>query len=131
MAWRWGHKRVVLAIQVQLPGEIRPWALPVLCALYRSPEDNKRRGHRHKTPGDLMRQLLCVLFRWFPQRKFVFAGDSGFGTQALARFASNQPRLTLISKFYKDANLYDPPPQRSPDTNGRPRLKGGKRRAPE
>jgi hypothetical protein len=35
-AWRYGHKWVVLAIQVQLPGLSRPWALPVLCALYRS-----------------------------------------------------------------------------------------------
>lgn len=130
-AWRWGHKWVVLAIPVSVPGRNRPWALPVLCALYRLPEENQKRGCRHKTPGDLMRQLLCVLLRWFPQRKFVFAGDSGFGTHALARFASNQPRLTLISKFYKDANLYDPPPQRKSGTNGRPRVKGGKRRAPE
>lgn len=130
-AWRWGHKWVVLAIQVPLPGRNRPWALPVLCALYRLPEENKKRGRRHKTPCDLMRQLLCVLLRWFPRRKFVFAGDSGYGTHALARFAAGQPRLTLISKFYQDANLYDPPPKRRPGTNGRPRVKGRKRRAPE
>lgn len=130
-AWRWGHKWVVLAIQVSLPGLNRPWALPVLCALYRSAEENKKRGHRHKTPCDLMRQLLCVLLRWFPRRKFVFAGDSGYGTHALARFATRQPRLTLISKFYKDANLSDPPPKRRPGTNGRPRVKGRKRRSPE
>jgi hypothetical protein len=71
-AWRWGHKRVGLAILVQLPGLSRPWALPVLCALYQSPEENKKRGHRHKTPCDLMRQLLCVLLRWFP------GGNSSF-----------------------------------------------------
>lgn len=130
-AWRWGHKWVVLAIQVPLPGLSRPWALPVLCALYRSPEEDRKRGHRHKTPGDLMRQLLCVLLRWFPQRKFVFAGDGGYGTHPLARFASGQSRLTLISKFYKDANLYDPPPNRKPGTTGRPRAKGRKRPAPE
>lgn len=130
-AWRWGHKWVVLAIQVSLPGLSRPWALPVLCALYRSAEENKRRGQRHKTPCDLMRQLLCVLLRWFPQRKFVFAGDCGYGSHALARFATRQPRLTLISKFYKDANLYDPPPKRRPGTHGRPRVKGRKRRSPE
>lgn len=60
------------------------------------------------TPCDRMRQLLCVLLRWFSWRKFVFAGCSGYGTHALARFATRQPRVTLISKFYKDANLYDP-----------------------
>lgn len=130
-AWRWGHKWVVLAILVQLPGLSRPWALPVLCALYRSPEENKKRGHRHKTPCDLMRQLLCVLLRWFPQRKFVFSGDGGYGTHPLTRFASGQPRLTLVSKFYKDANLHNPPPKRKPGTNGRPRVKGRKQPSPE
>lgn len=130
-AWKWGHKWVVLAINVQLPGLGRPWALPVLCALYRTPDEDKKRGRRHKTPCDLMRQLLCVLQRWFPQREFRFTGDGGFGTHALARFASRRSRLALVSKFYKDANLYDPPPKRKAGTNGRPRLKGCKRRSPE
>ncbi len=78
-----------------------------------------------------MRQLLGVLLRWFPQRKFVFAGDGGYGTHALTRFASRQPRLTLISKFYKDANLHDAPAKRQPGTNGRPRVKGRNRPSPE
>jgi hypothetical protein len=130
-AWRYGHKWVVLAIQVQLPGLRRPWALPVLCALYRSAEDNKRLGRRHKTPCDLMRQLLCVILRWFPERKFAFVGDGGYGTHALARFAARQPRLTLVSKFYKDANLFDLPPRRRPGASGRPRLKGRKRPSPQ
>lgn len=130
-AWRWGHKWVVLAILVQVPGLSRPWALPVLVALYRSPEENKKRGCRHKTPGDLMRQLLCVLLRWFPQRTFLFSGDGGYGTHSLARFASRQPRLTLVSKFYSDANLHNPPPKRKPGTNGRPRIKGRKQPSPE
>lgn len=130
-AWRWGHKWVVLAIQVQLPGLTRPWALPVLCALYRSPEEDQKQGRRHKTPCDLMRQLLCVLLRWFPRRKFVFAGDGGYGTHALTQFASHQPRLTLVSKFYKDANLHDPAPKRRPGANGRPPVKGRKRLSPE
>lgn len=130
-AWKWGHKWVMLAIQVQLPGLSRPWALPVLCALYRTPEEDRKRGRRHKTPCDLMRQLLRVLLRWFPRRNFVFAGDGGYGTHALAQFASRQSRLTLVSKFYKDANLHDSPPQRKPGTNGRPRVKGRKRPSPE
>ena len=41
---------------------------------------------RHKTPSELMRQLLSVLTHWFPDRQFVFAGDGGYGTHALARF---------------------------------------------
>jgi hypothetical protein len=130
-ACRYGHKWVVLAVQVRLPGLSRPWALPILCALYRSAEDNRRIGRRHKTPCELMRQLLRVILRWFPQRQFAFVGDGGYGTHAMAEFAARQPGLTLVSKFHKDANLYDPPPRRRPGTNGRPRLKGRKRPSPQ
>jgi hypothetical protein len=49
-AHRYGHKWVVLAVLVQFPFATRPWALPVLTALYRSPEDDRRRGQPHKTP---------------------------------------------------------------------------------
>lgn len=77
IAHLWGHKWVVLAILVKLPGVERAWALPVLVALYRNEQDNQAAGRRHKTPSDLMRQLLCVLLRWFPARQFVFAGDGG------------------------------------------------------
>ena len=37
-AFRWGHKWVVLAILVPFPFATRAWALPVLAALYHSPE---------------------------------------------------------------------------------------------
>jgi hypothetical protein len=48
-----------------------------------------------------MRQLLAVMIRWFPQRIFVFAGDGGFGTHELSRFAHRHgSRLTLVSRFY-------------------------------
>ena len=134
-AYRWGHKWVVLAILVKFPFATRPWALPVLAALYRNPEKDPkakakapkarrrdakdrtkvrakerarrqaeararakaeakearkaraRPARRHKTPSELMRQLLAVLIHWFPDRRFVFAGDGGYGTHALARFA--------------------------------------------
>ena len=146
-AFRWGHKWVVLAILVPFPFATRSWALPVLTALYHSPEKAKKaktpaakprrkkakdktkvqakerarrkasaqakpktpKGktkaqsrRRHKTPSELMRQLLLVLTHWFPDRPFVFAGDGGYGTHALARFAARRRRrnLTLVSLFY-------------------------------
>ena len=37
-AYRWGQKWVVLSILVRFPFASRPWALPVLVALYRSEE---------------------------------------------------------------------------------------------
>ena len=105
--------------------------MPVLAALYRSPEENRKRGHRHKTACDLMRQLLYVLLRWFPQRKFVFSGDGGFGTPPLARFAARQARLALVSKFYQAANFHHPRPQRKAGTQDRPRIQGHKQASPE
>jgi len=131
-AYRWGHRWVVLAILVKFPFASRPWALPVLVALYRSKEVNAQEGRRHKTPSQLMRQMLAVWLRWFPQRKFLFAGDGSYGTHELARFARrHRGRLSLISKFYPDANLFDPPPTPTGKKKpGRPRVRGAKRASP-
>ena len=79
---------------------------------------------RHKTPAELMRQLLAVLIHWFPDRQFVLAADGGYATHALARFAQRpHGHVSLVSLFYPDANLYEPPPVVG-KTNGRPRKKG-------
>ena len=131
-AWRWGHKWVVLAVLVRLPFARRPWALPVLVALYRSKEDNRKRGRPHKTPAELMRVLLRLLLRWLPGRSFRFAGDSGYGSHDMAEFAARtRGRLRLVSKFHPNANLYRPPPKvvgKRP--SGRPRKKGAKLPSP-
>jgi hypothetical protein len=131
--WRWGHKWVVLAVLVKFPFATRPWALPVLVALARTPEWDREHRRRHKTPCDLMRQLLAVLIHWSPGRRFVFAGDGGYGTHALARFAHRHRRhLTLVSRFYPDAQLYEPPPEvvgKRPAH--RPRQKGEKSPTPQ
>jgi len=130
-AWRWGHKWVVLAILVSVPWSARRWALPVLVALYQPKKENLKAGRRHKTPATLMRQMLAVLIRWFPDRTFVFSGDGGFATHELARFAQrHRARLTLVSRFYPDANLYAAPPKPRGTRNGRPRIKGRKLASP-
>jgi hypothetical protein len=64
--FRYGHKWTVLAILIELPGRGRPFVLPILVALYRVKATNAREGRRHKTPVELMRGLLCLLWRWFP-----------------------------------------------------------------
>jgi hypothetical protein len=159
-AYRWGHKWVVLTILVKFPFAVRPWALPVLVALYRCAEKVPAKGKtkakkvrdrtkakaerrarrkaqastatRHKTPSELMRRLLAVLIHWFPDRQFVFAGDGGYGTHALASFAHRHQRhVSLVSLFYPNANLYDPPPEVVGKRDGRPRKEGDKRPSPE
>ena len=123
--YRYGHKWVVLAVLIELPGVGRPLALPILVALYRDRKTNLAEGRRHKTPAELMCGLLARLMRWFPERKFVFAGDNAYGTHQMCRFAVRHRRqLSLVSKFIADANLYLPPPRRRAGTNGRPRVKG-------
>jgi len=129
--WVYGHKWVTLAINVKFPFASRPWALPVLCALYRPKELNRAEGRRHKTPIRLAMQLVAALVHWFPERTFILVGDGGYASHELARFCHHHRRhVTLISRFHPQANLYDaPPPLRSPQ-GGRPRLKGRKRAAP-
>jgi hypothetical protein len=129
-AFRWGHKWVVLAVLVRFPFTKRLWALPVLVALYRSEADNVKAGRKHKTPQQLLRQLCCVLLRWQRQRSFVLTGDGEYATHEMARFsARRRGRLTLVTKFYPNANLYEEPPPYS--GHGRPRVKGDKVLTPE
>jgi hypothetical protein len=131
VVWVWGHKWVVLAVNVKFAFAKRPWALPVLCALYRPSELNEKDGRRHRTPTRLAMQLVAALVHWFPQRRFVLLGDGGYASHELARFCHrHRRRLTLVSRFRGDANLYDPPPRRRPGTSGRPRVRGRKRAAP-
>lgn len=132
VVWVWGHKWVVLSINVKFCFASRPWALPVLCALYRPEKLNRSEGHRHKTPIDLARQLMAVLIRWFPQRKFILLGDGGYASHELASFCHRHRRhVTLVSKFHPQANLYEVPPvAKRSRKGGRPRIKGRKLDAP-
>ena len=97
----------------------------MLIDLYRSPERDEQEGRRHKTPAQLLVRLLRFLLLRFPDRTFVLACDSGFGTHAVARFCHrHRARLTLVSKLCPSANLFEPPP---PYTgHGRPRRKGAR-----
>jgi hypothetical protein len=129
-AWRWGHKWVVLAVLVRFPFTRRPWALPVLVALYRSPQDNAQRGRPHRTPAQLLRLLLRLVLRWFPDRQFLLAGDQNYGSHEMAALTPRTAaRLHIVSKFYPNAALYEPPPPYN--GHGRPRVKGAKRPTPQ
>lgn len=126
IVWRWGHKWVVLSISVKFPFSWRRWALPVLVALYRPEELNKAEKRRHKTPAQLARQLIAAFIHWFPGRKFAVLGDGGYASHELASFCHRHRRHgALISRFYPDAALYEPPPARR-NPIGRPRVRGSK-----
>lgn len=130
--WVFGHKWVTLAVNVKFPFASRPWALPVLAALYRARELDEAEGRRHKTPCDLARQLVAAMIHWFPRRRFVLLGDGGYASHELARFCRRHRRhVTLVALFHSRANLYAPPPPRRKGRPGRPRVKGDKLPAPE
>jgi len=127
IVWRWGHRWVVLAISVKFPFTWRRWALPVLVALYRPKELNDAEGRRHKTPPRLARQLVAALIHWFPGRKFIVLGDGGYASHELARFCHrHRDHVTLISRFHRDASLYQLPSAKRSGRKGRPRVKGVK-----
>jgi len=131
-AFHYGHKWVVLALLVRVPFSRRAWALPILVALYRTKQWNTEFGKRHRTPPEIMQGLLAVAMRWLPQRRLHFVGDGGFATQRLANFASqHQNQLTLTSRFYSDAVLYEPAPLRQRGQQGRPRIMGRKLPTPK
>jgi hypothetical protein len=128
---RWGHQWVVVSGLVKWPCATRPWALPVLVALYRPPAWDRVQGTRQKTPAHLARRLLARLVRWLPPHHCICVGDSGYGTRATARFCStHRPHLSLVSKFDGDAALYAPPPF-TRRTMGRPRVKGQQLASPQ
>lgn len=135
--WVWGHKWVVLAVNIKFPWAGRPWALhatahlrPVLCALYTPPEESRRLGRTHRTCGELARVLARRLIGWFPEHRFVLVGDGEYSTHEMTRFARrHRKQLTFVGRFYPDANLFDEPPPYS--GNGRPRVKGRRRPKPE
>jgi DDE superfamily endonuclease/Archaeal putative transposase ISC1217 len=124
-AYRWGHKWVVLALLVPFSFCRRPWALPLMVALYRPAEKETENSPKraHKTPVDLLRQMLRILIHWFPDRTFVCSADGNYAAHELAELAAAHPRrLTFVSKFYDNANLFEPPPPYA--GQGRPRVKG-------
>jgi len=131
---KWGHRWVVLSILVKFPFASRRWALPVLCALYRPPEANRKQGRRHKVPSQLAQQLLAALLHWFPHRRFIFLGDGHFSGHELADFARrHHRRLTLIGRLRARASLYAKPPRQHKGRRrrGRGRNVGRKLRCPQ
>lgn len=123
--WIWGHCWVVLAINVTFPFCSRPWALPVLCALYRTKDVNQQEGRAHKTPIVLARRLMATLMHWFPARRFILLGDGHYASHELARFCrKHRRRLALVSLFHPRAHLCQPPPPRAEGQMGRRRVRG-------
>jgi hypothetical protein len=109
-----------------------PGRLPSWGPWSRPPEWDRAHGTRHRTPAHLARLLLARLVRWFPDRHFIFVGDTGDGTSETGRFCRQHRRhLTLVRQCYGNAAWYEPPSRRPRHTLGRPRVKGQKLPSPQ
>lgn len=111
-----GLRWVCLMLLVPIPWALRVWALPFLTVLAPSERYHQTRGMRHKAVLDWVRQLLCLLRRWLPDRQVVVVADGEFAALELLAVAG-QPAvaIALITRLRLDAALYDPaPPARPP-----------------
>ena len=124
-----GHKWVVISVIIRIPYSQRDWALPIAVGLCRSSDFAKANNQRHKTPAHIARLLIAKIKRKFPDLSFIIVGDQGFGQHATAK-AFSSTRLTLVSKFYRDAVLHESPKPRIPRQSGRPQLKGKRLKRP-
>jgi DDE superfamily endonuclease len=118
-----GLKWLCLMLIVTPPWTSRSWALPFLCVLLSSEEEDRRLGRRHKTVPDWTKQLVKVVRRWLPDRPIKLIGDGAYSVVELGTICRSQ-QITLIAPLRFDACLYTPPPARQPRQMGRPRLIG-------
>jgi DDE superfamily endonuclease len=122
-----GLRWLACMVLVPLAWADRVWALPFLTALCPSERFYAQRGRRHQPLTARAGQLMRLVVRWLPGREIVFVADSSFAALELLNQVKTLPRGSVITRLRLDAALYDPPPSRTPSTQGRPRLKGKRR----
>lgn len=76
-------------LPVPLPWAGRVWALPFLTMLMPSQRWADKRGVRHMSLVDGIRQMLLQIARWLPDRRIVAVADSGFA--AIDRLRGVEP----------------------------------------
>ena len=122
-----GLRWVSLQLLAPIPWAQQVWGLPFLTVLAPSERYHQERGKRHKTITDWGRQMILQLRRWLPDRTLVVVADSAYAVlDLLARCQRLTRPVTVVTRVRLDAALYDPPPERTAQTKGRPRKKGAR-----
>lgn len=103
-----GLKWVSLMLLVPVPWSSRVWALPFLTVLCPSKEACGKKGRRHKTSHDWLRQMVKQVRRWWPQRQLILVVDGAFASVGLG-WACVQMEAVMVSRLRWDARLYHPP----------------------
>lgn len=126
----WGHNWVILAVLIQLPWRKgHTFALPILFRLYLNQDAAKKARRVYRTRPQLAVQMLEVVCDAYETRRFHTIADSAYGGQSVLN--SLPANCDLTSRLVMDARLHDPPPERRPGTNGRPRIRGKRLDSPE
>jgi DDE superfamily endonuclease len=120
-----GLRWISLQLLAPIPWVQQVWALPFLTVLAPSERYHQKRHLRHKTITDWGRQMILQLRRWLPDRAIIVVADSAYAVlELLARCQRLPHPVTVVTRLRLDAALYDPPPERTVATRGRPRKKG-------
>lgn len=106
----------------KIPFAGRVWALPFLTVLCPSERYHSERGIRHRKLTDRARQAILRIWRWFPEKKLIFVGDSSYA--AIDLLNAVREKVTVVTKLRLDAALYEVAPERVAGQMGRPRKKG-------
>jgi hypothetical protein len=117
-----GLRWLSVMLLTEVPFAKRVWALPFLTVLCPSERFDKERGRRHQPLAERAARILLMVGKWLPAREIVAVADSSFAVLDLLFVV--REKMTFITRLRLDAALYEPAPERTENTMGRPRKKG-------
>jgi hypothetical protein len=125
-----GHVWVVMTVTVRIPLFQRTWGLPILLRLYRSKSTCLKKNKEYKKKTELAREMLDVLARWLPDRRFEVAADSAYCNSTVTRGLADT--IVLFGTMRPDAALTAlPDASRRHKRGGRPAVRGERLPNPE
>ena len=119
-----GLRWLSFMLLTEVPFARKVWALPFLTVLCPSERYHRERGIRHRKLTDRARQAMFRIWRWFPEKRLIFVGDSSYA--AIELLGAVREKVTLVTKLRLDAALYETAPERAKGQPGRPRKKGNR-----
>jgi hypothetical protein len=127
-----GHDWVTLALVVANPwwAPTKVFALPICMRLYRNRQGltkgKKKKSTKppainpnHRTRPELMRDMLKMVSGWFPERRFVFVGDSLYTGESVLRYLPDN--MHMIGQVHPKGAMYAPAPEKKPGRGASPK----------
>ncbi len=121
-----GLKWVSMQVLVRVPWSTRVWALPFLTVLGWPKDKHGKRGP--KTSVRIVRQMMCQVRRWLPERMIVLVVDGSFAAVSLALACTKQD-VVMVSRMRLEAALYRQPGSQPAGKRGRRPTKGIRQRS--